>query len=293
MTKHEKLAIRLADIMKLFNSGNSFTMEELTEEFDVDKRTIQRDLYIRLSFLPIQKLNGRYSLEQYYLGKLNFEDMKLFAALSGIKGLYPALDDSFITDILNSKVNRAFLVNGQPYEDMSDKIDIFNALGTAAITHRQIHFTYTEKKRMVNPYKLINTNGIWYLLADDAGILKTFALSKISDLMILDETFDPDKTFLEKIGKNDSKWFSDKSIEVVLEIDKEIAGYFLKRKLFPNQKIIENNNEKLVLSTLVAYEEEILRTVRYWLPHIVIRSPERLAHKLHTELSQYIKNLKQ
>ncbi len=107
MNKHEKVAVRLSEILKQFNSGESFTMDELTEEFGVDRRTIQRDLYVRLSFLPIRKIDGRYSLEPYYLGKLSFKDIKLFATLSGIKGLYPSLDDSFITDILNRKINGA------------------------------------------------------------------------------------------------------------------------------------------------------------------------------------------
>ncbi len=166
---------------------------------------------------------------------------------------------------------------------------MFDELGAAILTFRQLHFTYTEKKRTVNPYKLINTNGIWYLLADDGGVLKTFSLSKIESLTISSDTFEPDPECVEQVRNNDAKWFSDKRIEVVLEIDKSVADYFLKRKLFPNQTIMQKTAKKLVLSTIAAYEEEILRTVRYWIPHITIRSPEYLSQKLHAELSEYMK----
>ena len=63
----------------------------MVEEFNVTKRTIQRDILERLSYLPIKRDNNFYYLEEYYLGKLNFEDIKNFAILSGIKELYPSL----------------------------------------------------------------------------------------------------------------------------------------------------------------------------------------------------------
>ena len=57
---YDKLAVRLAQILMRFNNGGRFSLEELASEFNVDIRTIQRDLNQRLSFMPIKKENGKY-----------------------------------------------------------------------------------------------------------------------------------------------------------------------------------------------------------------------------------------
>ena len=53
------------------------------------------------------------------LVKLNFEDIKTFATISGIKSLYPVLNNGFISDILNAKINSAYLVKNQGFENIS------------------------------------------------------------------------------------------------------------------------------------------------------------------------------
>ena len=93
---HDTLALRLSLILTKLNNGESFTAKELAEEFNVNIRTIQRDIKDRLAYIPIQKNGDYYSMESYVLGKLSFEDIKNFATLSGIKSLYPSLSNKFI-----------------------------------------------------------------------------------------------------------------------------------------------------------------------------------------------------
>ena len=77
MTKsHDTIATRLALILTKLNNGERFTIEELSDEFNVNVRTIQRDLNERLSYIPIVKEQGYYFMDSYTLGKLNFEDIK-------------------------------------------------------------------------------------------------------------------------------------------------------------------------------------------------------------------------
>ncbi|EOK1109738.1 HTH domain-containing protein, partial [Campylobacter jejuni] len=63
MKEYDKLSIRLVQILSKFNNGESLSAQELAQEFNVDTRTIQRDLNERLAFMPIKKENGRYVLE--------------------------------------------------------------------------------------------------------------------------------------------------------------------------------------------------------------------------------------
>lgn len=285
----DKIATRLAQILTKLNNGERLTVKELEIEFNVGDRTIQRDLNERLSYIPIIKEKGYYYLPDYALGKLSFNDIKNFATLSGIKSLYPKLSHSFIVDILNAKINQAYLIKNQGFEDISYRYDWFEDVSNAILNTFQIEFSYNDKKRVVNPYKLINNNGIWYLLGDEDNKLKNYTFSKIKNLKLIENNqFTPTKDFIDKIEQNDTNWFSENLIEVVLEIDNSIKEYILRKDIFPNKKIIEQTDDIFVLSTNISYDEEILGIVKYWLPYIKIVSPIYLQDKLKNILKEYL-----
>ena len=286
--EHDTVARRLTIILIKFNNGESFTTNELAQEFGVGVRTIQKDLVERFSFLPIEKRGTRYFLADYALGKLSLKDMKNFATFSGIRELYPQLSDALMVDILNQKTNKALQVNGHKYEDLTHLVEEFNNIGAAIVTYEEISFFYKEKERLVKPYKLSNTNGIWYTIAVEDKILKTFTFSKMKNIKRLGKYFEIDKHIFEIIDDEKSTWVTQNPIEVILEIDILVSEYFLRRELLPNQKTIESNEKKLILSTIIAYDEEILKVIRYWIPHINILSPLSLQKKLNSSLQKYL-----
>ncbi len=288
---HDKIATRLVQILVKLNNGERFTVEELACEFNVTVRTVQRDLNERLSFIPIIKENNHYFMESYALGKLNFKDIKNFAVISGIKSLYPMLDDGFISDILNIKLNNAYLIKNQGFENISHQQDWFNKISAAIIKSSPIEFTYKEKHRVVNPYKLINNQGVWYLLADENEQLKSFTFSKIKQFSWSNESkvFTPKKEFLDKISQNDTNWFTQELIEVVLEINNTAKEYFFRKDTLPNKQILEQKENYFTVSTKVSYDDEILRVVKYWMPYIKIVSPLYLREKFNNILEDYLK----
>jgi len=227
------------------------------------------------------------SLEEYALGKLNYKDIKSFATLSGIKNLYPSLDDVFIVDLLNSKLNSSYLIKGYDYENLEDKTDDFNTINIAIVTSCKITFSYNDKARVINPYKLVNTNGTWYLVGDEADILKTYTFSKISKLKSTTDAFNKNKEFEQTIEKNQATWFSQTIIDVELHVDKKVVEYFEKKQLLPKQKIVEKQKDFYIISAQVSYDEEILSIVKYWIPHIKIIKPSYLRDKLSKQLNSY------
>lgn len=285
---YDKLAARVVMILQRFNDGERLTVEELAEEFGVSERTIQRDLK-RFSFLPIEKKEGRYYLASYALGKLRFEDMKDFARISGIGKLYPRLDAQTITDILNPETAKTMKVKGHSYEVLSTIAETFDLLGGAVLSHLKVSFDYKDKQRTVLPYRLFNTNGVWYLVGVEDGVIKHFTLSKISSVCVLQEHFECDEKIDETIAYSDMTWITQKPIAVTLRIDAAVADYFERRAILPEQEIVETEEDgALVVKTNVAFEEEILRTVRYWIPHISILFPEHLQYMLEEGLRSYI-----
>jgi predicted DNA-binding transcriptional regulator YafY len=119
----DKILARLSSILGKLNAGESVIVSELAEEYGVSIKTIDRDIKA-FSFLPIcSDKKGCYSLEPYALGKLSYDDIKNFAALSGAKHLFLTLSDDFITDILNEKIRSAYLVKPSMHEDLSPKLE--------------------------------------------------------------------------------------------------------------------------------------------------------------------------
>lgn len=288
MHSHDKIAFRLAQILIKLNDGARLSIDELTEEFSVNKRTILRD-FERLNILPIEKANGKYFLADYALGKLSYKDIQAFAILSGVKSLFPDLDDKFISDVLNEKLNKAYLIKNQGFEDLQISRAEFEEISAAIIKNKIVECSYSAKFRYLKPYKLINNNGVWYLLADDSGKLKNFTLSKLENIKIKESTFKPNEEFTNRIKQNDTNWFSDVKFEVTLEIKSEAISYFKRKKFLPNFKIISEDEDKIVLSTEVAYDDEILRVVKYWLPFIKIKEPEYLRVKFARLLEEYLR----
>ena len=81
---HDLLAWRLAAILQKLNQGEWVSVDGLAAEFEVHRRTIQRDLLERFAFLPLEKRDHRYALDPAYLGRITFRDIERFARLAGL-----------------------------------------------------------------------------------------------------------------------------------------------------------------------------------------------------------------
>ncbi|TEY03902.1 YafY family protein [Campylobacter sp. US33a] len=284
---HDKLAVRLAQILMRFNDGGSFSLEELASEFNVDIRTIQRDLNQRLSFMPIKKENGKYFLESFALGKLSFKDIQNFAMLSGIRELYPKLDERFVTDLLSSKINGIFMVKNDGFE----KIDYesFEKISVAILKNFIITFTYKEKQREVKPYKLINYQGIWYLIADENNKLKHFSISKIKDLSTTSKSFILKEEFINQILNDKNIWLDD-SKEAIIRLSKSAKEYFFRKNILHNFEFIDEDEQSYTLKVYFSYDDELLNMVKQWIPYIRILKPINLKSKLEMILKDYLQN---
>ncbi|EAH7273770.1 YafY family transcriptional regulator [Campylobacter jejuni] len=289
MKEYDKLSIRLVQILSKFNNGESLSAQELAQEFNVDTRTIQRDLNERLAFMPIKKENGRYVLESFALGKLSFKDIQNFATLSGAE-LYPKLDQGFIVDLLSHRVNKVLMVKNEGFQKVD--YELFKDLSVAILKHNVLNFFYKDKERQIKPYKLVNYKGIWYLLGDENDKLKHFNLDKISKLHTKNENFIPDEKLEEQIQNDPNIWLGE-SKEVILKLDKNAKEYFFRKEILSNYQIIDKDETSYTLSTQVSYEDEILHLVKQWkwIPYIKILAPIELKIRLEDILKSYLNNL--
>lgn len=293
---HDTLVRRLAMMLMKLNQGDSLDPKQLSEEFGVNRRTIQRDLNERFGYLPLRKVRGRYCLETTFLGKFNTRDIERFASLSGVRGLFPSFSDDFLRDIFDVQLQSALLVRGHHYEDLAGKEAVFKQLKRAIVGHNHVSFRYSKNERSksyadVEPHKLVNHNhkGIWYLAAKDACTIKTFSLTRIGALIVSASTFSPDPNVEKTLMAGEGIWMSGEDIEFVLKVSREMAGYFRRRPVLVNQTIVKNLEDGgLIVSTRVGHANEVMPQIRYWIPHIRIISPDHMQEQLEEDLRAYL-----
>lgn len=296
VANHDTLVRRLALILVKLNQGEKLDPNQLALEFDVNLRTIQRDINERFGYLPLEKSQGKYFLNPAFLGKLSMRDVENFAKLTGVKGLFSSLGESFLQDFFDTRVQSTLLVKGHDYEDLSGKESIFKMLEQAIVRWKLVEFSYQKsadtKKYEVEPYRLLNNKGVWYLAAKHKGRLKTFLFSKLSDLRECGGDFVHDTAVDVYLKSEDGVWFSDQPLKVVLEVDKAAAPFFTRRKLIANQ-VIEKllDDGRLILSAKVGHRNQVIPIVRYWIPHIRIISPSGLQDEMNAELRHYLSHV--
>ena len=291
---HDTLVRRLALILVKLNQGEKLDPRQLAIDFNVNLRTIQRDINERFSYLPLEKTRGQYHLDPALLGKLTLKDIDRFASLAGVKGLFPGLSEDFLREIFDSRVQSALLVKGHHYEDLRGKEKAFKQLEQAIIGRQKVGFEYPaadcSKSYEVEPYKLINNKGVWYLAARHNDKLKTFSFSKIERVVLSEVIFSHDHEFDRRLASEDGIWLSEQSIEIVLKVDKVVAAYFKRRKLIANQ-VIEKEfaDGSLIVSAKVGHQNQVLPIVRYWIPNIQIISPDGLQQESEGILRDYLR----
>ena len=195
LRKHEKLAERLASILVELNTTGQIDINELADRFSIGIRTLQKDLNERLVFLNWEQ-NGPllYRLNRAQLGVFTKEDIERFAHFASVQDLFPKIDREFFQHSLNESI----AVKGLHYEAIQHRQQEFKQLQNAIEKHYVVQFTYQKlgtqnaSNREVEPYVLLNKNGVWYLIGLENGKQKTFCFTQIHFLKITDKTFKPD-----------------------------------------------------------------------------------------------------
>ena len=292
---HDTLVYRLAELLTKFNQGESVAAQELADEFGVNLRTIQRDLNVRFAGLPLIKANGRYKMAEAHLGKLTVRDIERFATFAGVSGLFPEMGGQFLKEVLSSNAKEAWLVKGHHYEDLREHRAIFSTLEQAIVDQHTVQFRYSKAngdasvRSAVEPYKLVNQKGIWYLAAWDGDKLKSFAVSRMTALMRDQKSFVARTNIEKELADSDGIWLGTVRQRVLIQVSRQVGGFFRRRNLLPNQ-VIEQEIEggDIFVSTTVAHSDEVLPIIRYWIPHVRIVEPLHYQQLLERGLTDYL-----
>lgn len=287
---HDTLVYRLSQLLMKLNRGEQLHVHALATEFGVNHRTIQRDLNERLGELPLVRQGSSYAMDPAHLDKYQLRDLQRFARTAGVDRLFPDLLGQ-----LRCAPCSAVHVRGHEYESLTGLEDAFAQLRRAILERTKVNFSYLKpggeirRFEAVDPYRLVNQNGIWYLLARRGDDLKTFAFTRMREIFCSAEKFTHDPVVDQEIDSNDSIWFGGQKTRVLVQVGADVAHFFERRKLLPGQTISRKKPDgSLLLVAWANHKEQVLPVVRYWVPHLRILEPVGWQEALETSMQRYL-----
>jgi len=292
-------------ILNKIDSGELVTVQFLSDEFGVGKRSIFRYINtLQVAGYPIfyDRLRERYCFSEGYSLKkpgLSLEEgLALALSKKVLEGFGNGLVESLngIEEKLAGKktgVSKTYIFStGNPAPNAVQHIGVIHQ---AIVNFQRLELVYTglyskEKTcRKVDPYYLFFEDSFWYLrgycrLREE---FRTFALDQIRSLKILSEHFVPENISPEEELSGTFGTFVDgEPVEVVLRFQPEIKSQVLRKKWHPSQKEKQLKDGSLELRFTVNGWDGIKPWIYRWLPWVTVVSPKKLKEMVRKEITQ-------
>lgn len=290
--KHERLADRFADIFIRLNSNETLNTKALAEEYGVCDKTIRRDLTRMECYLPLVRERSVVSLDNSRCFNLTHKEFGELIKLIGIHNLLPNIDIGFLRELIKQKSDGLFQVKGYDYENVIPLQPTIDLLRTAILNNQVVIFNYKDTLRTVMPYKLINHRGCWYAIGlqdNKSDEIKTYRLSKINNIHLTEQSFIINDDIKQKIDDNGGIWFGKEMVSVLITADEYASGFFVQKRILPNQKIIKVlDNGGLLIQSDVYHQSQLFPMIRSWIPHLTITEPKDWQRDLESGLREYL-----
>lgn len=289
-------------IIKELDSGVVSTAK-IAHSLNVSIRTAQRYMNAIEIIFPLSFLGqGKYRfMEGFSLktGRTTQEEASMLVLLSEVaKSLGKNFGNSFENikqKVLCPPSESPFYIK-MPKTLGYNKTEVTDCIEGAVERHKVITISYAKteneiRKYIVQPYKIVNFEGFWYLYAIKGGEKRTFKLEKITACMETGKTFGPKKYILKRLDESTNIWFGlNKKIKATLSVDKAVVKLFKTKEYFPLQRIIKTKkNGDIIIKTSVGDYAEILHTVFYWIPFVKIISPKELKDMAYERAKVFLK----
>ncbi|WP_239413645.1 YafY family protein [Photobacterium sp. OFAV2-7] len=293
MKEHDKLAKRLGIILTRLNTGEKLYLEELSREFNVSERTLQRDFNERLNYLPIERIGACYFLDPKVLGNQSGRELSILLLNMGLDNLFPS-KHYLSNGVLNNSTMPPFLFKNPRIEDISQNASVFEKLIESVQRNNVISFTYEGLRyNEFLPYRLVNDRSIWYLAGTHRKRLHSFRIAKISELVRYDNKYSPDINISQKLsGVALDEWRND-AVEVILQIQANAIDSLFKEDTTDRFSILKELDSGDVLASYQTNNiPALFSQLKTWLPDVEVLSPDWVRYQLKQELQAYLDSTK-
>jgi len=137
---------------------------------------------------------------------------------------------------------------------------------------------------------LINHNQIWYVAALDNQKLKTFHLGNVKVFFTLNDCYVLCEKTIVQIKQSNDIYIAEDNTEVVLKVSAQVAHYFKRRNILPNQKLDkELETGELIVSSNIDYDLQLIPLIKYWMPHLQVISSREIHEQVIADIEQFKK----
>lgn len=244
------LANRLVSINNYICSGSIVNILDLSTEFSISQRQVQKDIKLFKDIYEIEDLgNQNYRLKDgFKVTNFNGDNQEIaFALLKSLQhSAMPQMNRYVDGSLPDVKEYKNLFILDTSYEEITHT-DEFYKLIKAIKDQESCSFLYTKKdgsfkQVYLHPYKLANFSNFWYLLAYDVEQekLKSYHMNSISKVMLAGENYISniaiEKEIEDTFAKFNSVWFDGNPKSVDLEISGN-AKLYIQRNI-PKQATI-------------------------------------------------------
>lgn len=162
---------------------------------------------------------------------------------------------------------------------------------------RSIQFEYekfdgTDKKlRRVDPYLLKEYRNRWYMIGKTLvkGKTQTFGLDRMSNLVVLnekfdrDKSFDPDVYFKHAIGITTN---SDMPEKVVIEANSILSNYLISQPIHASQELVKEKKKWMRFQYDVLINNELIMLLLSYGPQVRVLEPQSLKDELSNRMTE-------
>ena len=296
---YDKILTRLTIILSKLNDGESLSVKELAEEFNVSTKTIQRDLNERLRDFPIYQDKRRWKMQDgFKVEKTKSLQEQLVLEIiekitEGIGGQFATTSHKLLSKIKNEDFNPIYTKLN--IEDISDRFDDIQIIEKAIKERVELECNYTNDREgsfraTLQPLKIVNYEGFWYLVALRDDIVQKYYIKTLSGINLTDRFFEADEEIEEILENSINIWFKAdiEPFEVKIVADKIATKYF-KRRPLPTQTIESLSQDgTMEFSIMITDEMEIIPIVKYWLPHLRVLEPLWIGEMIDENLEVYL-----
>lgn len=277
------IAIRL---IQLLNENKRIDSKLVATRLEVSLRTAQRYLLdiSAMPFVVYDEEKSSYSLAEDYTLNDSLLNTAEHSLVSAIIDYASTVVGSEYAPPLQKIKKKIASINDIYHILQGDSIDLERVesvripLEEAIRSGEMVAFHYSryDSDYTVTPYRLLFASGFLYLLADDNGAMKKFLLDYLEELHLTGKAGVVAPENIQKMLKEArTAWFgSGETVRVVVEFDEEVAHFFRRKRFFPNQEIVaENETGALVVAMTVANEMDFFEQIARWLPYFRVVEP--------------------
>ncbi|MCY6483847.1 YafY family protein [Clostridium aestuarii] len=297
---------RLFQIVYILLDKKRVTAKELSEIFEVSKRTIYRDIEkLSMAGIPIYANKGNGGgislLNNFVMNKSvlsNEEQNNLLIGLEILKATeYENVDGAILKlkNLFNKNIDNWIEVDFSNWGSSKAEKTKFEMLKFALTNCRSIKFNYynfsgDKTNRIVNPIKLIFKHKAWYLqafclLKND---FRTFKVYRIKDLIVTEGTFD--RNCYNSVETNFSYQHTSNVINLKIILSSQVKHRVYDE--FDEKDITRNKDGSFSINIMVAEDEWLYNYIISFGQYINIIEPKYIRGIIKNKLELTLKKYK-